>query len=133
MYNGNVMTLLYGILIVMLGTEPGQYDMLRDINRLTKENNQLLHSIRRTAFVGGFLKILMYAIFLGAPIWIYFTYFRGTVDDMVSIFHQAKTFNTQTQSKFTGIENMIKEMQMMVHSAAQKMASSSSEILPAKK
>ncbi|MDB5188203.1 MAG: hypothetical protein JWO50_723 [Candidatus Kaiserbacteria bacterium] len=106
-------------------TEPGQYDMLRDIDRLTKENNQLLHSMRRASFIGGVLKVIMYIIFLGAPIWIYLTYFSGTVDGMITMYQQAKTLNTQTQSKFTGFEDMVKQMQSVLHTAAQKLATSS--------
>ena len=114
----------------MLGTEPGQYDMLREIDHLTKENNQLLHSMRRSAFFGTIFKIIMYAIFLGAPIWIYLTYFSGTVDDMITIFQQAKTTNSQIQTKFTGFEDMVKQMQGMIHAAAQKIASSSGDSIP---
>jgi hypothetical protein len=112
---------------MVLVTDPGQYDMLRDIDRLTKENNQLLHSMRRASFIGAVFKVAMYIVFLGAPIWIYLTYFSGTVDDMINFYQQARTLNTQTQSKFTGFEDMLKEMQMVIHTASQRLATSTED------
>ena len=41
--------------------------LLRETYRLTRENNELLHRARRSAFFWGFIKFLIYAALLLAP------------------------------------------------------------------
>ena len=54
-----------------LNPEQGQQ---REIYRLVRENNKMLHSMRRNAFWGGVIKFLLYAILLVAlPWWLFFT------------------------------------------------------------
>ena len=48
---------------------------LQEIYRLTKENNQMLHAMRRNAFLGGLFKFIFYAVvFIALPAWVYITY-----------------------------------------------------------
>ena len=50
---------------------PQHNNTLEEILRLTKENNQMLHSMRRSAFLGGVLKVVVYLAFLIVPYWLY--------------------------------------------------------------
>jgi hypothetical protein len=81
----------------------------------------------------------MYLFFLSAPIWIYMTYFSGTVDDMITIargMHLLGGTNTPTATstdmvqKFTGFEDMVLQMQGVVHGMAQHMASTTEVHIP---
>ena len=43
-------------------------DKLEEILRLTKENNRMLHKMRRSAFLGGLFKFIMWAAFIIIPL-----------------------------------------------------------------
>ena len=51
--------------------EPSNDHLLREIYRLTRENNEMMHRQRRSAFFWGFIKFVVYAALLAAPIWFY--------------------------------------------------------------
>jgi hypothetical protein len=85
--------------------EPANNDqLLREIYRLTRENNELMHRARRSAFFWGFVKFLIYAAFLLAPIWFYVTYLNGTVQQMLQAVDKIEGVNTQAQNQFQGLQ-----------------------------
>lgn len=52
---------------------------MKEIYRLTRENNQMLHSLKRQAFWSGVLKFTLYAVALGLPILLYYVYLSPIV------------------------------------------------------
>lgn len=96
--------------------DPGQYDMLREIADLSRENNEMLHTMRRHAFLGGFFKLVVYLVMLFIPFWIYETYFSSTMNSMIGLANQAQVktqqINGQTQQVVpVAIVDMIKQLQ----------------------
>jgi hypothetical protein len=85
--------------------EPANNDqLLKEIYRLTHENNQMMHRARRSAFFWGFVKFLIYAALLLAPIWFYLTYLNGTVQELLQTANKIEGVNTQAQNQFQGFE-----------------------------
>lgn len=93
--------------------------MLVDILKMTKENNQMLHAQRRSAFFWGFMKFLVYMILFAAPIWFYLTYVSGTLDQMVTAVNRLQGAPEQAQNKFEGFEHIIKNLQSKLPSFMQ--------------
>ena len=85
-------------------------EMLREILQLTRENNRMLHAMRRSAFLGGVFKIVLWLVFLLVPIWLYMHYLQPVVASMMDTM-------TQIQDMKTGGENQFKEF----NSALQKL------------
>ena len=52
---------------------PQQEQLLKETYELAKENNSLLRSARRSAMIGGFLKMAMYAAFIVLPAYFFYT------------------------------------------------------------
>jgi preprotein translocase subunit SecY len=52
---------------------PEQAQLLKETYELSKENNKMLHSARRSAFIGGLLKMAMYAAFIILPSYFFYT------------------------------------------------------------
>lgn len=52
---------------------PEQQKLLQETYELTKENNKMLHSARRSAFIGGIFKLAMYAAFIVLPAYFFYT------------------------------------------------------------
>ncbi|MDR3571853.1 MAG: hypothetical protein P4L81_06730 [Candidatus Pacebacteria bacterium] len=87
--------------------------LLREIYRLTKENNEMAHRARRSAFFWGFVKFIIYAALLIAPIWFYMTYLNGAVEEMLKTMQQFEAVNPQAQGQFQGIQNALNQLQQL--------------------
>jgi predicted PurR-regulated permease PerM len=85
-----------------------------DIERLVRENNKMLHSMRRNAFLGGIFKICLYLAFLLVPLWFYATYISGTVDNLVSTMNKVQGMNPQAQAQFSALQDLLKRVQANV-------------------
>ncbi|MEK7133527.1 MAG: hypothetical protein AAB804_00480 [Patescibacteria group bacterium] len=69
----------------------------QEIARLVRENNKMLHAMRRHALWGGLFKLLVYGFFLLAPIWFYMTYLNGTMQQMLKAVDQVQATGTKAQ------------------------------------
>ena len=91
--------------------DPNSQSELREMLRLTRDTNQMLHSMRRNAFIGGFFKFIIYAILFAAPIWFYMTYISSSVDNLLSALDKVEGTTSAAQQKFTGFEDTIKKLE----------------------
>ena len=69
---------------------PNSEKKLEEIYRLTKQNNKMLRSMKRWAFWGTIFKILLYALFLGIPLYLYFTVLQPVLNDTAAAFQQVQ-------------------------------------------
>lgn len=58
--------------------------MLRRIYDLAKDNNRMLHAMRRNAFVGGFFRLVLWAVAVFIPLYMYFVYFQPVISELTS-------------------------------------------------
>jgi hypothetical protein len=91
--------------------DPNSDNLLRETYRLTRENNEILRRMRRSAFFWGFIKFLIYAALLLAPIWFYLTYLNGTVQNFIQAVNRIEGVNTQAQDQFQGFENAFQQFE----------------------
>ncbi|MBI2030314.1 hypothetical protein HYT05_01690 [Candidatus Kaiserbacteria bacterium] len=82
---------------------------LNEILQLARDNNKMLHGMRRSAFFWGFMKFLVYMILFAAPIWFYLTYVSGTLDQMVTTINKMQGTAAQAEEKFDGFQTMVKD------------------------
>ena len=90
-----------------------------EIHKLTRENNKMLHAMRRNAFLGGILKLIIYGIFLLAPIWFYMTYLNASVQQMMHTLDQIQGTGTQAQVKLNSFEKTWQDLQAKLPSFMQ--------------
>lgn len=69
--------------------------MLRETYRLAKENNRMLHTMRRNAFWGGVIKVVIYILLLGVPIWLYLQYLGPLLQDTLRTIQQVQGVSGQ--------------------------------------
>jgi len=92
-----------------LNPEQGQQ---REIYRLVRENNKMLHSMRRNAFWGGVIKFLLYAILLVAlPWWLYMTYLEPVVKSTMQAVDQIQGTGAKAEAQFGSFQEMLKQLQ----------------------
>lgn len=80
---------------------------LQEILALTKENNRMLHKMRRNAFWGGILKLIIWAALIGLPIWLYFTYLFPIMESMMETFEQVQGTGANAQAQFSELQNLL--------------------------
>jgi hypothetical protein len=98
---------------------PPQQDLLKEIFRLERDNNQILHSMRRSAFMWGIIKFILYAGFLLAPVWFYMTYLSGTLDTMINTMNKLQGGAESTQ-QFEGFQDTLQQLKYRLPSFLQQ-------------
>lgn len=83
----------------------------QEMYRLVKDNNHMLHKMRRNAMWGGVFKIVFWAAILLAPIWFYMTYLDATVQRMLHTIEQIQGTGAKAQAQMSGFETMWKDFQ----------------------
>ncbi|MBI5644806.1 hypothetical protein HY970_01790 [Candidatus Kaiserbacteria bacterium] len=78
---------------------------LEEIYRLERENNRMLHGMRRRAFWGGIVKMLIYMAALGVPVWIYFAYLAPIMQEMMHTYQQIQGTGARAQVQFNEFQN----------------------------
>ena len=85
----------------------------QEIYRLVKENNRLLHKMRRAAVIGGIIKFLLYTgLFIVLPFWLYMTYLAPIVESMVNAVEQVQGTGAKTQSQLENLQNVLSQFDL---------------------
>src|SRR5271165_4964250 len=95
----------------MNGLDPMGGDSIHETLRLVRENNQMLHAMRRNAFLGGIFKFILYIILFAAPIWFYMTYLNTSVENLINLLNKAQGTTATVQNNFAGFEEAIKNIE----------------------
>jgi len=86
---------------------------LEEVYRLTKDNNRMLHAMRRNAFIGGLIKILLYVLFLVVvPYWVYTTYLAPMLESTMEAVNQIQGTGAQVQTQFSGLQEMLNKFDL---------------------
>jgi galactitol-specific phosphotransferase system IIC component len=85
---------------------------LTEILRLSQESNRILHKMRRNAFWGGLIKLIIYVvIFVVTPLWLYATYLAPVVESMSKTMQQIQGTGAQAQAQFSDFQKMWEDLQ----------------------
>ena len=94
--------------------------MQQEMYRLTKENNKMLHKMRRNALWGGIIKFLLYAVlFLALPLWLYATYLEPVLASTMRTMNQIQGTGAKAQAQFGSFQEMLQQLQQKFPSAQQ--------------
>lgn len=86
--------------------------MLQETYRLTKENNKMLHAMRRNAFWGGIIKFILYILVLFvAPLWLYLTYLAPIMEQTLATFNEIQGTGAKAQAQFGNFQETLKQFQ----------------------
>lgn len=85
-------------------------ELLERTYRISRENNQMLHSMRRSAFLGGIIKLIVWAALLGFPIWLYIQYVNPLLTSVTSTVNQVQEVGDEIGVQFDGVSSLINEL-----------------------
>ena len=89
--------------------------MLEETYRLAKENNKLLHAMRRSAFLGRLVKFIFYILILVvAPLWVYTTYLAPLVGNLQQTLNQIQGTNAKAQSGLNSLQSALKQVESKI-------------------
>jgi hypothetical protein len=83
----------------------------QELLRLVRENNRMLHAMRRNAFLGGLLKLIVYAVLVLAPIWYYMTYLAPVMQQALSAMQQVQSAGGSAGSQYSELQAAFKKLQ----------------------
>ena len=92
--------------------EPSHDELLQETYKLARDNNRMLHAMRRNSFVGGIFKLVMYALFIGVPLWFFATYLYPVLDSSMKTLDQVQGQMDKAQgagAQFSGDINKLLE------------------------
>ena len=82
--------------------------MMKEILRLTQENNKMLHKMRRGAFMKTVLQIVFYILLLVVPAYFYLQYMAPMVNQMMTTVQQIQGTGAKAEAQFGSIQDVIK-------------------------
>lgn len=81
--------------------------------KLVKENNRMLHAMRRNAWLSGFFKLLVWAAFILIPLWLYMQYLAPVMGSMLKTMDQLQRMQgsgTQMQAQFSDMNAALQKL-----------------------
>ena len=85
-------------------------DKLEDIYRLAKENNRMLHAMRRNAFVGGLVRFIVWVALIVIPLWFYMQYLAPAMQSMLKTIDQLQGTKASVETQFSGINDALSKL-----------------------
>lgn len=83
----------------------------KEMYRLTRDNNRLLRSMRRSAVIWGFIKVLFYlGVLVVLPLWLYTTYLAPVADDALNVLQQVQGVGTNAQNQLSELQNFLQKL-----------------------
>lgn len=77
---------------------------IEEIYKLTKDNNRMLHAMRRDAFLHGLAKFLIYGAMVAVSLWIYVTYLSPMLMSALKSLQSMANTGAQVQQQASGVQ-----------------------------
>ena len=81
--------------------------------RLTKENNRMLHAMRRNSFIGGIVKTLVWLAFILVPLWLYMEYVMPMLQSMLDTYSKIQGTSAQAQAQLGQMSGYMQQFQSL--------------------
>lgn len=85
-------------------------DKLEEILRLTRENNRMLHAMRRNAFLSGLFRILVWAALIIIPFWLYMQYLAPVMQSMMDTMQEIEGTRAGAQAQMSGLNESLQTL-----------------------
>lgn len=75
-----------------------------EIYKLAKDNNRMLHAMRRDAFIQGFFKFVIYAAMIAISVWLYIYYIGPLLMSLLKSLQTVANTGAEVQQKAGDIQ-----------------------------
>ena len=85
---------------------------LKELEAMVRDNNRMLHSMRRRAYIGGVIKFIFYLLILVvAPLWIYATYVQPLMQGVSQTLDKAHNTGASVEAQFNALNDILKQVE----------------------
>ena len=81
--------------------------------RLVKDNNRMLRAMRRDAFIGGVIKIIVWFALIAVPLWFYLQYLAPVVESAMQAMQQVQQVQgtaVNAQAQFSELSEALNKL-----------------------
>ena len=78
-------------------------DQMKEMYAMTKDNNRMLHGMRRSAMIGGLFKVIFYVVFVIVPLWYAVQYLAPLMNQALSAAAGIHGFSAISYIYLTGL------------------------------
>ena len=93
---------------------PNDNELLKETYRLAKENNKMLHAMRRSAFLHGLIKLIFYAAIAGGSIWFYLHFVAPILLQTLETLNKIQGAGTQAQGQFADWTSQLEKLKALL-------------------
>jgi len=86
-------------------------DMLKEIYRLTLDNNKQLKKMRRATFLHRIFTLVLYVALLLVPLWLYTQYLAPVVEEALRTIDAVQGTGAEASAQFDSLQDMWRELQ----------------------
>ena len=83
---------------------------VEQILKLTKDNNRMLHAMRRNAFLGGFIKLFVWGALIIIPYWLYVQYLAPVMTSAMQTIEQVQGTSAKAQAQFGDLNSSLQKL-----------------------
>lgn len=87
---------------------------VEQILKLTKENNRMLHAMRRNAMLGTLFKLAFWIALIVLPFWLYQQYLAPVVDSTLKAMQEAQGTSAQAQAQFKDLSASLEKLKSSI-------------------
>lgn len=78
--------------------EKSDHETIEKTHRIVKENYEMLRAMRREAWIGFFIKIIVWLAILGVPVYLYFTFLQPFFSELQTTYEGVQTSTQEAQN-----------------------------------
>jgi len=87
---------------------------LEQVLRLAKDNNRMLRAIRRDAFIGGVVKLLVWIALIVVPLWFYLNYLAPVVNSALETMQQVQQVQGNATAQFSELNETLERLKALI-------------------
>ena len=91
-----------------------QDEMIKQTYALTRENNRMLHAMRRGAFLGGLFRIVMWLAFIIVPAWLYYIYLAPVMTSALNTMQAVQQGGAQAQIQLQDFQKTLQQLRSAI-------------------
>ena len=89
---------------------PSDEHQLKEVLELTRENNRMLHAMRRNAFLSGLVRFVFWALILGSSTWFYIQYLNPMLTQALNALQKVQGTSAQVQGQINSLPNILNQL-----------------------
>lgn len=89
-------------------------DLLEETYRLARDNNRMLHAMRRNAFLSGLVRVIFWVAIVGFTVWSYMQFVDPVLQSVVRASAQIQAVGGSAGAQISDLQNAINSIKGVI-------------------